>query len=38
MLMLHIDDNSIEYGTVEYANLFISEVTEGSSNNKYRNL
>ena len=31
----NIDDNSCEYGAVEYANLFISEVTEGSGNNKY---
>ena len=30
-----VDDGSCEYETVEYANLFISEVAEGSSNHKY---
>ena len=30
-----VDDGSCEYEAVEYANLFISEAAEGSSNNKY---
>ena len=31
----NVDDGSCEYEAVEYANLFISEAAEGSSNNKY---
>ena len=30
-----VDDDSCEYEQLEAANLFISEASEGSSNNKY---
>ena len=30
-----VDDGSCEYAEIEYANLFISEAAEGTSNNKY---